>query len=98
MWLWLKIQELGLTVLVFGSIYQGAILVHLFEPQPCAARDKNICCSRNGCDRNAWCVCVCMGNAVSQRRSQRDPRCLGILQRIQSRHGPSLPLTMRILV
>ena len=23
-------------VLVFGSNYQGAILVHLFEPQPCA--------------------------------------------------------------
>ena len=22
-------------VLVFGAMYQGAILVHLFEPQPC---------------------------------------------------------------
>ena len=34
-WVWLKIKKSWVTrVLVFGSIYQGAIWYHFFEPQP----------------------------------------------------------------
>ena len=36
MWTMAQNQRLRVTqVLVFGSIHQGAILVHVFEPQPC---------------------------------------------------------------
>ena len=32
--MWLKIQARVTRVLVFGSIYPGAMLVQFFEPQP----------------------------------------------------------------
>ena len=36
---WLKNKKLGLRVLVVVSIYQGAILMHVCEPQPVGMDD-----------------------------------------------------------
>ena len=42
MWVWLILSRGRLQVFVFGSVCQGAILVHVFEPQPFVFVDQTL--------------------------------------------------------
>ena len=51
-WMWLKIKEPG-QVLIFGSIYQGAILVHVFGER-LVRRRGTVITSRLSSDFGGW--------------------------------------------